>query len=282
MMNKSCYANLSDLKGVLGLTSTTDDVALRDTLLRASKEIDSYTGRSFYSVSATKYFDGATHLWIPDLLNITASGVTLDEEGSASFDSTMASTDYIEYGGGSEDALNTFPITHLEISMNSDYGGFASGIKKGVKIIGNWGYGDGTSAPYLADTTLSASMDATETSASVTSGANLNAGMTLLIESEQMFINSGSSPIVVERGVNGSTKAEHANATQIYYYRYPEDIKQACLDLSVALYQNRSKQGLQSERLGDYSYTIQGTSLNKGQIESMLDDKIHSYRKMRF
>ncbi len=280
-MNKACYANLSDLKGVLGITSTTDDIALRDTLLRASKTIDSYTGRSFYSVSATKYFNGANFLWIPDLLNITASGILLDESGTSSF-VAMASTDYIEYGGGSEDALNVFPITHLEISMNSDYGGFATNIKKGVKITGNWGYGDGTSAPYLADTTLSASMDSTETSASVTSGANLNAGMTLLIESEQMFINSGSSPVVVERGVNGSTKAEHASGTQIYYYRYPEDIKQACLDLSVALYQNRAKQGLQSERIGDYSWTAQGVSLNKGTIQAILDDKISHYRKMRF
>jgi hypothetical protein len=279
-MNKACYANLSDIKGVLGITSTTDDVALRDTLLRASKEIDSYTGRSFFSVSATKYFDGANLLWIPDLLNITASGLLVDELGTSSF-VAMASTDYIEYGGGSEDSLNTFPITHLEISMNSDYGGFATGIKKGVKITGNWGYGDGTSAPYLADTTLSASVGVATTTVSVSSGTNLGAGTTLLCESEQMFINSGSSPIVVERGVNGSVAAAHANTTQLYYYRYPEDIKQACLDLSVALYQNRGTQGFQSMRLGDYSFTTQGTSLNKGMIEAMLSDKISGYRKMR-
>src|SRR3990167_3317507 len=176
MAYTNSYASLNDLKVILGITSTTDDVALLRTLKASSKEIDRYTGRTFFSVSATKYFDGGNPLWIPDLLNITPSGLQLDEEGSASFDTTLASTDYIEYGGGSEDSLNTFPITRLEISEQSDYGTFANGIKKGVNITGNWGYGDGTSAPYVADTTLSASIGTTTTTASVTSGANLSPG----------------------------------------------------------------------------------------------------------
>jgi len=282
-MYKVSYANLNELKSLLGITSSTDDTILLSTLERASKEIDSYTGRRFYSTSEVKYFDGDNTLWIPDLLSISASGLQIDELGVSSF-VALASTDYIEYGSGQEDSLNKLPITRLEISMNSDYGGFATGIKKGVKISGNWGYGE-SATPYITDTTLSASIGVATTTCSVTSGTNLNPGMTLLVESEQIYINSGSSPIVVTRGINGTTAVAHASGTQLYYYEYPKDVVQACLDLASALWNIRGKQGVQSERIGDYSYSLKSDSIRsgvtKGIIESILDDSIRSYKRLK-
>ncbi len=44
---------------------------------------------------------------------------------------------------------------------------------------------------------------------------------------------------------------------------------------------SQDKQGLQSERLGDYSYTIAGTSLGKGMVESILDN-VKGYKRMHF
>ena len=282
-MYKVSYANLNELKSLLGITSSTDDTILLSTLERASKEIDSYTGRRFYSTSEVKYFDGDNTLWIPDLLSISASGLQIDELGVSSF-VALASTDYIEYGSGQEDSLNKFPITRLEISMNSDYGGFATGIKKGVKISGNWGYGE-TSTPYITDTTLSASIGVATTTCSVTSGTNLNPGMTLLVESEQIYINSGSSPIVVTRGINGTTAVAHASGTQLYYYEYPKDVVQACLDLASALWNIRGKQGVQSERIGDYSYNLKSPYSEGGKLKSILqsimDDEISHYKKVK-
>jgi hypothetical protein len=278
-MFKNSYVSLADLKSTLGVTSTTDDVALRKTLERASKEVENYCGRPFYSVSATKYFDGDNPLWIPDLLTI--SELVTDEDGDATYETTFTASDYVLYGGGGEDTLNLFPKNRIELSELSDYGTFAGGIKKGVKITGNWGYGDGTSTPYISDTTLAASIGTANTTASVNSGVNLGAGMTILIGNEQCYINSGSTSLTIERGVNGSTIAAHASGEQIYYYNYSQDIVQACLDLSIAMWQNKSKQGLQSERLGDYSWVAQGTSLNKGMIESILDDRIRFYKKVK-
>jgi len=282
-MYKVSYANLNELKSLLGITSSTDDTILLSTLERASKEIDSYTGRRFYSTSEVKYFDGDNTLWIPDLLSISASGLQIDELGVSSF-VALASTDYIEYGSGQEDSLNKLPITRLEISMNSDYGGFATGIKKGVKISGNWGYGE-SATPYITDTTLSASIGVATTTCSVTSGTNLNPGMTLLVESEQIYINSGSSPIVVTRGINGTTAVAHASGTQLYYYDYPKDVVQACLDLASALWNIRGKQGVQSERIGDYSYNLKSPYSEGGKLKSILqsimDDEISHYKKVK-
>jgi len=287
--NVNSYASLTELKNILSITSTTDDVAMRKILEAASRSIETYCNRRFYSTTETKYFNGAVTLWVPDLLSITT--LKTDEDGDGTFENTFDGTagtgDYIKYGTGLEDSLNTFPYTRLEINTNGDYGSFASGVKRGVEIVGVWGYGDGTTAtPYVTDTTTAEAIDAGEVAIDVTSATNLSAGVTILVESEQMYITSiATNTITVEKGVNGTTDAAHTYPNsvgkQIYYYRYPRDIMQACIDLSVATYQNRAKQGLQSERLGDYSYTVAGTSLGKSMVESILEN-IRGYKRMRF
>ncbi len=75
-----CYASIADLKGILGITSTTDDTVMRKILEAASRSIENYCNRFFMTQSATKYFDGAgTRLWVPDLLEITT--LRTDEDG---------------------------------------------------------------------------------------------------------------------------------------------------------------------------------------------------------
>ena len=283
-MGLSSYCSIGDVKGVLGITSTTDDTVMRKICEAATLAIDNYTHRTFRVVSATKYFDGARVLWIPDLLAISASGLKTDSDGDATFENTFATTDYILYGVGLEDSLNTFPKTRIEISEDSDYSSFASGVKKGVEIAGTWGYGDGISAtPYTADTTITEGLTAGEADIDVTAVTNLSPGQTILIDSEQMYIYSiATLTLTVECGVNGTTEATHSQGATVYIYQYPADIRQACIDLSVALYQNRAKQGLQTERIGDYSYTVMGTSQGKSMVNAILDNGISSYKRMRF
>lgn len=284
MSGYGTYATIGDLKGVLGITSTTDDTVMRKMLEAASRSIEQYCNRRFYVTSETKYFDGANTLWIPDLLSINASGLKTDEDGDGTFENTFATTDYILYGAGLEDSLNTYPKTRLEISVDSDYSSFASGVKKGVQIAGVWGYGDGISAtPYVADTTITEDLTAGESAIDVTAITNLSAGQVILIGSEQYYIYSISTlTLTVEPGVNGTTQATHSSGATIYIYQYPADIRQSCIDLSVAFYQNRAKQGLQSERLGDYSYVLAGTSVGKSMVNSILDNTITGYKRMRF
>ena len=278
-----CYASIADLKGILGITSTTDDTVMRKILEAASRSIDNYCNRTFVTQTATKVFDGANTLHIPDLLSIDSSGLKTDTDGDYDYDNTYATTDYILYGVGLEDTLNTYPKIRIEIDKNGDYSSFASGYQKGVQIAGIWGYGDGISAaPYIADTTITEDLTAGEADVDVTAVTNLSAGQLILIGSEQYYIYSISTlTLTVEAGVNGTTEAIHSNGATIYIYQYPSDIRQACLDLGVALYQNRSKQGLQTERIGDYSYTIAGTSLGKSMVDSILES-IRPYKRMRF
>jgi len=276
-MGYGSYCNIGDIKGVLGITATADDVTMRKICEASSRSIDQYTNRYFYTQTDTRYFNGAVKLWLPDLLSITT--LKTDEDGDATFENTLATTDYIEYGHGIEDTLNVYPRTKLEISENSNYSSFASGVKKGVEIAGVWGYGDGISAtPYVADTTITEDLTAGESAIDVTAVTNLSAGNTILIGSEQYYIYSiATLTLTVEPTINGTTAATHSSGATIYIYQYPADIRQFCIDVSVASYQNRTKRGLQTERLGDYSYTIDKDYFNK-----MADDSIRSYKRMRF
>ena len=269
----NCYASIADLKTALAVTSTTDDALMRKIIDSASRMIDKYCGRKFYVEATTKYYDGATRLWIDDLLSIDSSGLTTDEDGDATHENTLATTDYILY------PLNGYPKTYIEISNDSDYGSFGGGVKKSVQIAGKFGYGDGISAtPYLLDTTLTAAISSTTAlTCTVTAVTNLSAGQTILIDSEQMFIQSITTlTLTVERGVNGTTAATHDTAKSIYIYQYPFDVWSACLALSSAVYQNRNKAGISSERLGDYSY-----SLDKSQAATICNDYLKDYRVMR-
>lgn len=270
-MGYGTYATIGDLKGALGITSTTDDTIMRKILEAASRSIDNYCTRFFYAETATKYFDGAVPLWVDDLLSITT--IKTDEDGDGTFENTLTvTTDYLLY------PLNTYPKTKVEISLVGNYGGFGV-TKKGCQIVGLWGFGDGISAtPYVLDTTLTAAISSTTaTTCTVTAVTNLSAGNTILIDTEQMYIYSISTlTLTVERGVNGTTAALHDNAKALYIYQYPADIRQGCIDLGSAIYQNRAKRGLQSERLGDYGY-----SLAKEYVTSLLDDSIYPYRRLR-
>lgn len=271
MANRS-YVTVNDIKDSLGITSSTDDVLLRRIAEAGTTLIERFTDRCFQVQRATRYFTGANRLWVTDLLSV--STLKLDEAATGSFDSTLTTSDYVLF------PLNEFPKTRIEVSDYGDYGAFATGVTRGVEIVGEWGYGDGeTASSVRLESKLStASISATATSLGVVSD-NLAAGQTWLVDSEQMYAKfiTGSTARV-ERAVNGTTAAIHQPSADISVYQYPSDIWQACLNLTVEEYQQRSKKGIQSERIGDYSY-----SLDKAAIESILEDSVPKYyRRMRF
>ena len=232
----NAYNNLTTLKSRLDITATTWDTDLLALLVAASRQIDKFCDRFFYVDEVTRYFDGSgTPLFIDDLLSV--STLKLDEDGDATFESTMATTDYILY------PLNKYPKTHIKISGNSDYGGFAAGIKKGVEIAGDFGYGTGRSAtPYTATSITIVADNATETELDVSAEGTIKAGHTILVESEQIYVKTASADatkkITVGRGVNGTTAAAHATKAASIY-DYPEPIMEACLIQAMRWWKRR-------------------------------------------
>lgn len=256
MANNRTYCSLVDFKSNLGITSSADDVAILKTLEGATIAIERYCQRKFSVEYGTKYFTGANRIWFkPDLLS--ASTVKLDEDGNASFESTVTTSDYVLF------PLNEFPKTYMEISDNSNYGTFAYGYKKGVEIVGDWGFGDGESAtPYTEQSKTVASMSSTASTQSVVS-TNLAVGQTWLIDSEQIYVKDLTASLAtIVRSVNGTTATTHVASSTIYVYDYPSDIKNACYQRSARLWLTRDK-FLASENIGDYSYVLGRGDPNK-------------------
>lgn len=232
----NCYSNLTMLKRRLDITGTNEDTELLELLNAASRAVDNYTRRWYYVKEETRYCDGSgSPVFLDDILSVTT--FKLDEDGDATYESSMASTDYHLY------PLNGFPKTWAKLSVDSDYGGFASGIVKGIEIVGTFGYGDGESAtPYSdsGDDVESDPLTAAATTCTVNDGDHFAVGQTIRIESEQCYISGiATNTLTISRGANGTTAASHAQNTDIYIYQYPDPIVEATLIQSMRWWKRR-------------------------------------------
>lgn len=225
------YATLTTLKTRLGISGTGDDTTLRLLLEATSRMIDKWCRRHFYALSATKYEDGIDgRLFLSDdLLSVTT--LKTDEDGNAVYENTFTTADYLLY------PLNGSPKTAVALSHDSGYSHFASGVRKGVEIAGLWGYGDGDSAtPYIAGGMTATVADGTSTSVTVSTVGSLAPGHTILVESEQMYIQSISgTTLTVLRAQNGTAGAAHS-AKAVSIYEYPDPIEEATLMTAARLW----------------------------------------------
>jgi hypothetical protein len=228
----NAYADLTTLKSepYLNISGTDNDTILRKELETVSREIDEYCRRHFYCVDATKYYDGRKKELIlnEDILSITSVKLDLNNDGV--YEVTMAETDYHSW------PYNELPWESLIIRSNGSYGSFASGVVRGVEIIGVWGHGNGASEPYEPTSVTVTAAGTDDTELAVSSEGTLSAGHTIKVESEQIYILSatadGSKKITVRRGVNGTVAAAHDVKTAAIY-EYPAQIRKACLIQTV-------------------------------------------------
>ena len=87
------YCSLQEVKDVLRLTDNVDDSLLELTIETASRQVDGYCERNFYSATATRYFAARNsyEVEIDDLTTLTSLVTAPD---GTSFDTTWQSTQY--------------------------------------------------------------------------------------------------------------------------------------------------------------------------------------------
>ena len=231
----------------------------------ATRDIDNHTHRSFACWEGTRLYDGAkqypgqqkrSRVLVADLLSV--SSILLDD-GSGAYAQALAS--YLLYD--EENTPNGYPKIWLTEAAQPAIPGLADNIPVGVKIAGVFGYGDGLSAaPYLnsGDTVQSNPYTAGALSLTVTAGGNFSPGMTIRIESEQLYVAAvATNTLTVVPARNGTTAAGHVRGTVIYIYQYPAAIVQACIDYAIEEWNLRKARGFSSERIADYSYSVHAT-----------------------
>ena len=134
------YATLAEVKAALRISDTIDDTLLETAIESASRLVDGYAGRNFYSAgSAVRYYAPATNIIteIDDLQTLTSLEVSGNLNGT--FDQTWSATDYqLEPLNGKVDGLTGWPYTTIRA-----VGQFAFGTNIGeasVKVTGVWGW----------------------------------------------------------------------------------------------------------------------------------------------
>jgi len=273
----NAYGDLTTLKSdaYCSITPTTEDTYLRKLLEYASRQIDNKMGRFFYCDETTHYYDGEiSPFWLPDdILSITTLKTDDDDDGTFE-NSYTEDTDYRLY------PLNKYPKTKAKVITSGSYGGFASGIDKGIEIAGVFGYGNETNAtPYTATAITITADDATETELDVSAEGTICAGHTIRVESEQIYIQSATADttkkITVLRAVNGTTGAAHATKIASIY-NYPQPMVQACLITAMRAW--KRKDSAYQDVVGGGEL---GTVITSKGIDPDVAEIIRQYRKYR-
>lgn len=132
------YATLAQVKAALRITDTVDDSLLEMATESASRAIDSYCNRVFYSTgtAVTRYYipRNSELCEIDDLVSLTSLATNPD----GNFDVTWTSTDYqLEPLNGLADSQ---PSPYTKIRAIGDYTFDSTDDEASVKLTGVFGY----------------------------------------------------------------------------------------------------------------------------------------------
>lgn len=231
-MVQNLYATRDQLKARLGLSDTGQDETVDALLYTASREVDTWTGRQFFTTRETRYFTprDEDELAVDDLLAVTS--VKTDPDGDRTYPNTLSSTDYDLHPPNSTSMSPPRPYWRLDTAPRGVYY-WPEGIARSVQIVGTWGFYDvqRTSAATLAE-----ALDTSETGVDVSDGTAFSTGQIVEIDSERMEIQAiSSNTLTVERAINGTTVATHSSAAAIRVTTYPivgeATLHQAALEL---------------------------------------------------
>lgn len=137
------YATLAQVKAALRITDSVDDTLLEMATESASRAIDSYCNRVFYSTAGTRYFAPTDSYVceIDDLASLTSIYTSADND-QTSYTVQWTSNDYqLEPLNGIADGQ---PSPYTRIRAIGDYTFSTLGGEASVKVTGTFGY---TSTP---------------------------------------------------------------------------------------------------------------------------------------
>lgn len=257
------YARLADVKKQMGGSGmgATRDAEILSLAESVSRWIDSRAGRHFYSRLATVYperdefrrpsewhhelsgrysYGGGWQPWqLPldwDVISITSLQAVLNADGTYGF-TLVADTDYWLWRDGAVERRLPEIGSYQRIDLNRS--GSALQItqwptqERGVKLVGKLGFSEATESAGALGAAISST---SATSVTMASGHSVQAGDTMIVDSEQMDVTAvATNTLTVTRGINGTTAATHLNAAAVSIRRYPTAIEQVCADRIVEL-----------------------------------------------
>ena len=274
------YVSLDTFKssGVLNITGNGEDARLLALLESVGRLIDRYCNRHFYALNATRKFDGdgTQGLLVPDLLSVDASGLKTDENKDRTFETTWATTDYLLLPANADPTTSgnpqSRPYTAVEVDTDAGTKADWPAGRQTVQVGGQWGWWRHLKR---ASETANAIADATTTSVTVSCRADVEAGHTLLIDSEQLYVDSYSgNTLTVIRGVNGTTAASHSGGAAIDIYEYPGPIVESTIVQAARLWRRKD-----SAFAADTGFPETGQMTVRNRLDPDVQLMLGQYRK---
>ena len=276
----NAYVSLDTLKNasVLNITGTGDDARLRNVLENVSRQIDQYCNRHFYILAATRKFDGdgRDELLVPDIVSVDANGLKTDDNKDRTFETTWATTDYLLLPSNADPDTRENPGSrpYTKVVVDTDAGTKAHwpAGRQTVQIAGQWSYWRHLKR---ASETANAIADATTASVVVSSRTDVEAGHTLLIDSEQLYVQSYSgNTLTVVRGVSGTAGASHSGGAAIDVYEYPGPIIEATIIQAARIWRRKD-----SAFAGVTGFPETGRMIVSGGLDPDVQLMLGQYRK---
>lgn len=241
----NAYVSLDTLKSpsVLDIASAGDDARLRGLLENVSRQVDRHCNRAFFALSMARRFsgDGSATLLVPDLISIDPSGLKTDDNKDRVFETTWAASDYLLLPSNADPTTASNPMSRpyrsIEVDVDAGTKRVFSAGRDVVQVAGQWGWWRHL---RRATETANAIANATATSVTLSARTDVEAGHTILIDSEQMYVRSYSgNTLTVVRGANRTTAASHGAAAAIDIYEYPGPIVEAVILQTARLWRRK-------------------------------------------
>lgn len=135
------YCLLTELKAPerLNIAVTTYDASIEGVIEAISRAIDNHCGRRFYldASDATRYFTAelGDELYPGDLVSVTT--LATDDDGNRVYETVWVTTDFDLWPSNA--VLDGEPYLTIQTTPQGN-NTFPVGMKRGVKIIGKWGW----------------------------------------------------------------------------------------------------------------------------------------------
>jgi len=233
------YVGIDDLKSRMGIAGTTNDGILWATLNAASRAVDRHCNRRFFAMDDVRLFDveNVDSVSIPDLASVVE--ILEDCDGDRVFESTRPVSDYALYPlNASPESSTGRPYSEIRSDLGVASEGFAIGRSR-LSIEGRWGYRFHTAESGSVVST-GGGISSTVTVVPVDAVTEIQAGMTIVVEDEQMFIRQvNGTNLTVKRGVNGSAAGTHADATAISFVVFPAEVSEATALLAARFWKSK-------------------------------------------
>jgi hypothetical protein len=207
---------------------------------------------------------------------IAVASIKEDDNGDGSFDTTWATTDYVlaPYNADPTDQAGR-PYQWIEVSQKSNgtQDEFWAG-QRNYQIVGTWGY---IAATLQLGLVVSSSLDATATAfvLSGSSSGTVEAGMTVRVGTEQIYVLSSTGTVAtVRRGQNGATSSVIASGSAIHVYQYPQPIVEAVMMHAGKLYKRGQAAYASQAGAPDGAFTV-----FSGGMDQDVRQMLNQYRK---